>query len=290
VELAKGVASHHHRDQNKEKNKLESFHATSAKVGRKLLDSKRFRKKNDTIACRKRFGRAKGTCYLWLMVKRLPTILKKIPVVLATFMVMQALGCKVEDNEPPVVRINAPDTLALAIHNPLQYPSATAFDREDLDLTNKIQRIGNANKDSLGYYPIVYSATDNAGNIGQTTCVIHIYPKAYDFVGYFGCTCHCPSCGMISLSQASYSIFPGISPPLYYVSFSPISGTAGPNLEMYYQDGEFAFRQGSVPCSYNVQGANATYSYGLDTVFFTLSLKRWGTDVESTCSVTYVRM
>ncbi len=100
------------------------------------------------------------------------------------------LGCKREAN-PPVIRLNATDTMLVPLHSTISLPTAIAFDREDLDISSKIVRTGSYDPDSIGYYPIQYEVTDAEGNVGRATCTLRVMVTPSQLTAYYDRTSDC---------------------------------------------------------------------------------------------------
>lgn len=69
-----------------------------------------------------------------------------------------------EDNIPPVITLNPPDSVFLELGQAFVDPGATAIDNKDGNITNKIQVTNPVKVDSAAVYWVIYTVTDEAGN------------------------------------------------------------------------------------------------------------------------------
>jgi hypothetical protein len=99
------------------------------------------------------------------------------------------------DTDPPVIRLNALDTMLVPLHSVISMPEAIAFDNEDLDVSESIVVTGTYEKDSIGYYPIQYEVTDAAGNVGRATCTLRVMVTPTQMNANFDRTTDCPNSG-----------------------------------------------------------------------------------------------
>lgn len=77
---------------------------------------------------------------------------------------------------PPVVTLNGETTIKLPINSEYTEPGYTALDETDGDITNLVQINSNLDVTKVGYYELVYTAVDKAGNISNiATRSVEIY-------------------------------------------------------------------------------------------------------------------
>ena len=72
-----------------------------------------------------------------------------------------------EDKTAPVITLKQGSTITLYLNETWKEPGYTAIDNCDSDITNKVETSGNVNTKKLGTYKIIYSVTDEAGNVAK---------------------------------------------------------------------------------------------------------------------------
>ncbi len=72
-----------------------------------------------------------------------------------------------EDKTAPVITLKQGSTITLYLNETWKDPGYTAIDNCDSDITNKVETSGNVNTKKLGTYKIIYSVTDEAGNVAK---------------------------------------------------------------------------------------------------------------------------
>lgn len=102
-------------------------------------------------------------------------------------------GCKKDDTTAPVVTLLGDNPMHVDLGGTFSDPGATALDDESGDLTAAISVSGSVNASQAGAYPLVYSATDDAGNIGTATRTVNVEATRANYVGTFSCVETCPS-------------------------------------------------------------------------------------------------
>lgn len=193
-------------------------------------------------------------------------------------------GCG-RDTEPPVIRLNAPDTLIWSQRRAFE-PSAIAFDKRDLDLSSEVQVSPNLDVNRVGTYHVVYSVADKAGNTAETEQTVIVQRTLQSMLGYYRSTSNCSNCP----NQGRSRIFltPGIS---NYLIIKPTLGDSsstntsslnlyiGSNLTLYYDGGIF-------PCNYILQDATVHSDENGDSIFVNFERR---SSVTSYCTAIYVR-
>ncbi|MEG1495116.1 MAG: DUF5011 domain-containing protein, partial [Bacilli bacterium] len=82
---------------------------------------------------------------------------------------------KVIDDEAPVIKLNAGNSIELNINNDFIDPSYTALDNYDQDITNKVQvNRSNLNMHVPGDYAVTYSVKDTSNNETTTTRLVRV--------------------------------------------------------------------------------------------------------------------
>lgn len=108
-------------------------------------------------------------------------------------LIMSLVSACGRDTDPPVIRLNALDTMLVPLHSVISMPEAIAFDNEDLDVSESIVVTGSYEKDSIGYYPIQYEAVDAAGNVGRATLTLRVMATPTQLMAYYDRTTDCPN-------------------------------------------------------------------------------------------------
>lgn len=83
------------------------------------------------------------------------------------------------DTTAPVITINETNPMTVNLGSSFNYPSVTAYDDKDGDLTNEISKSGTVNTSEEGEYKITYTVSDAAGNTATkvlTVNVVFSYP------------------------------------------------------------------------------------------------------------------
>lgn len=76
--------------------------------------------------------------------------------------------------EPPVIKLNGNTTIDLKKGESYEEPGFTTTDNTDGDLTGATKVSGTVDTDTIGTYAIKYTATDQAGNVGEATRIINV--------------------------------------------------------------------------------------------------------------------
>lgn len=121
--------------------------------------------------------------------------MKKQFFVLAAFVLTSSVllfsGCSKDDTTPPVITIGGANPFSLALNSNYVDPSGTtAEDDKDGDVTaNVTYDPSDINKDVVGSYNVIYSATDAAGNEGTATRTVNVANQltTSPWVGSFSC-------------------------------------------------------------------------------------------------------
>jgi hypothetical protein len=105
-------------------------------------------------------------------------------------LVLGLTGCSKDDTTNPEVTLNGNSTVDVILNGTYTEENATANDDEDGALT--VTTSGTVDVDRAGDYQITYSATDEAGNTGEATRIVHVYNQAEAFAGsYNNCVDTC---------------------------------------------------------------------------------------------------
>ena len=76
--------------------------------------------------------------------------------------------------EPPVIKLNGNTTIDLKKGETYEEPGFSTTDNTDGDLTGATKVSGTVDTDTIGTYAIKYTATDQAGNVGEATRVVNV--------------------------------------------------------------------------------------------------------------------
>jgi hypothetical protein len=74
-------------------------------------------------------------------------------------------SCKTQDSVPPIITLLGEDTIAVALYGTYAEQGARAIDEIDGPL--EVSITGTVNSNSSGWYTLIYSATDNSGNVAM---------------------------------------------------------------------------------------------------------------------------
>lgn len=85
---------------------------------------------------------------------------------------------RVIDTTAPVLSLNGKQKMQLAIGEAFEEPGYTATDNLDGDVTSKVRKSGNVNKNIPGVYRVSYSVTDSSGNTAYATRTVQIGTQA----------------------------------------------------------------------------------------------------------------
>ena len=77
--------------------------------------------------------------------------------------------CNTSVNTPPTITLIGANPLTLTIGTPFTNPGATANDKEDGNITNKIIITGTVDTTAVGTTTLIYSVTDSGGLSASTT-------------------------------------------------------------------------------------------------------------------------
>jgi hypothetical protein len=87
---------------------------------------------------------------------------------------LHTFGQPPADTIPPVISIQGPDTISIEVFGAYIAPKVTASDDQDGDLSNSVSSSGYVNTFRIGYYGIIYTVSDRAGNIGTAVLTVHV--------------------------------------------------------------------------------------------------------------------
>ncbi len=76
--------------------------------------------------------------------------------------------------EPPVIKLNGNTTIDLKKGEKYEDPGFSTTDNTDGDLTGATKVTGTVDTDTIGTYAVKYTATDQAGNVGEATRIINV--------------------------------------------------------------------------------------------------------------------
>lgn len=198
--------------------------------------------------------------------------------------VVTLVGCAGNDNEAPVMRLYGADSISLTRGSYFEDPGVVAFDKNDLDLKDKVVVTGVLDFNTIGDYERIYTATDEAGNSTQVRRMFHIYHNHHTADGRWNTYSTCNDCsntgevtiGVYELSWAKY------------MQISPALGTNNSSIMRFLVSptGTLTFNQGS-GCSHSILSAVGSITADGDSISLSLVVSR--NNVPSLCDVTYVR-
>lgn len=191
------------------------------------------------------------------------------------------------DKGQPVIRLIGDDTLQVGRGEPFVDPSVIAFDKDDFDLTDKVQTVSTLDANKVGNYEIVYSVVDRGGNVGQVTRIVQVIHTSSSLAGSYTSTNNCLACpntGSVQISKYLYS------PAKIYIT--PAMGTQNSSyfIMEVKPDGRLTYYSyGSFPCNYYFQDATGTVSAAGDTIAINLALQSWTDNSWAYCTSLYIK-
>jgi hypothetical protein len=115
---------------------------------------------------------------------RIPRIL--LYSLFGTILTIWIVGCAENDDVPPVITLNGPDTLVNILNLEYNDPGATAVDETDGDLTSNIFVDNQVDEDRVGEYTVTYWVVDNAGNEApEVSRIVYVANEALPFLGEY---------------------------------------------------------------------------------------------------------
>lgn len=113
------------------------------------------------------------------------TLTKRIGILI---LIIASIACKKEDKVKPLVALKGDDTVRVILNSNFTDPGVTATDETDGDLSQNVAANSDLDINKVGYYEILYSVSDEAGNVSQTVSrIVKVYNEAENFVGrWFG--------------------------------------------------------------------------------------------------------
>lgn len=94
-------------------------------------------------------------------------------------------ACEDDDLNSPVITLEGGDVVAVRIGTPWTEPGATAEDVEDGTISTINVDATGFDTDVMGTYTLIYSATDEAGNVGTAERTVNVYINSDDLVGNY---------------------------------------------------------------------------------------------------------
>lgn len=185
------------------------------------------------------------------------------------FLVLVLASC--EDTVPPVLRIKGADTIEHILHTPFQDPDFVGFDNEDLDISDQVVRLGTVDIHKVGYYPVTYRLTDEAGNSAETHVVVHNRIGVDSYYGIYRSYNNFGSCA----GTGRCIVSPGADSGEWYqyIDFRPAVGEVTAAYNYLYMYVLFSDLQtlntgnGQLPCNHFVNQTLQTYvSPNVDTI------------------------
>ena len=80
----------------------------------------------------------------------------------------------VQDTTPPILKIDASEDVYTVVNSEILYPSCTATDNYDGDISNKVEISSNVDYKKVGVYEATYKVEDSSGNITEEKINIHV--------------------------------------------------------------------------------------------------------------------
>src|SRR5699024_2326453 len=78
------------------------------------------------------------------------------------------------DTESPVIELNGSSSMELVVGDIYEEPGATAKDNVDGDISDNIEITGNVDTSTVGSYEVIYTVSDEAGNVATETRVVQV--------------------------------------------------------------------------------------------------------------------
>jgi|GEM_PF-1034860 len=99
-------------------------------------------------------------------------------------------SCKESDDVPPVITLTGEAQVTSVLNEPYADAGATAADDKDGNITGRIQVKSGVNVNRVGTYGVIYSVTDEAGNLAlPVTRSVGIVNASASFAGSWAVAC-----------------------------------------------------------------------------------------------------
>jgi hypothetical protein len=97
-----------------------------------------------------------------------------------------ATSCKENDDLPPVMTLNGPDTVYHVLNEVYADAGVTAIDDTDGDLTSNVFVDNQVDIDRMGEYSVTYSVVDKSGNEAPTLSrVVYVFNEGLEYYGNY---------------------------------------------------------------------------------------------------------
>lgn len=110
----------------------------------------------------------------------------------------------VTDVTPPVITIKGDNPINIDVQTPFTDPGVTAVDQVEGDLTENVTVSGQVDVNTPGEYQLVYSVSDQAGNVGTITRTVKVVDKKAPVLTLKGES-------ILSIEQGSTFTDPGVT-------------------------------------------------------------------------------
>ncbi len=191
--------------------------------------------------------------------KSMPTLLNIL--ILGIVVLMQ--GCADRGN-PPVLRLIGNDTVSTFHGSAYDDRGVIAFDREDLDITDKVVVSQPININVPGFQQQVYSVTDRHGNTTEIGRTVQITASSVSLDGNFTAKSNGFNCATNG-STVRLSPYLGRADQ---VLISPVFGTGNSTLVMQIEENNgLSYVSGTdIPCNLTIYQANGYISANADSM------------------------
>ena len=102
--------------------------------------------------------------FLILRPESYPAVMKTFAGIILIIFIMILFSCKKDNGNSPVITLLGKSPASTGVGYPYIDAGATAYDKEDGDITAKIIVISNVDTGAIGNYYVKYNVTDSNGN------------------------------------------------------------------------------------------------------------------------------
>ncbi len=169
------------------------------------------------------------------------------------WMIVLLASCKPQDDEPPIIRLNGDAGMVIGRGMVFNDPGVVAFDKNDLDLADRVVVSGNLDIQNIGTYERVYTVTDDAGNSAQVSRGLTVKHQLGSVLGTYRSFTSLGACtsggtATITVYNSQTNSFQ-ISPALGFTG-----GSTSWLVASFYSDTQYPIRIGGgrLPCNYSL--------------------------------------
>ncbi|MCD4789088.1 MAG: DUF5011 domain-containing protein [Bacteroidales bacterium] len=115
--------------------------------------------------------------------------MKKNLLILIIGSLLIAYSCKEDDDVPPVITMNPPDTLNHILNEPYVDKGATAQDETEGNISSEIYIENTVDENKLGTYTVTYKVVDEAGNEAEPAVrIVRVINLGWVYMGNYSVT------------------------------------------------------------------------------------------------------